>query len=193
MEGEEIYRALGTVLERATAAEQRSDDKVAALLETVDLLVRVLVGRGVLNEGHQRLLAKVRERAQPERPKVRLRLYVDKYQMPNSPVDCEKRIPICRARCCSFTVEMSKQDLDEGLLLWEIERPYVLRREADGLCSHLDRGTRSCGVYQNRPAACRTYDCRNDERIWLDFEKMIPAPIPEGLEPPAPPEAGGAG
>jgi len=184
MEGEEIYRALGTVLERATAVERRSDDKVAGLLEIFDLLVRILVGQGVLNEGHQRLLAKVRERAQPERPKVRLRLYVDKYQMPSSPVDCEKRIPVCRARCCSFTVEMSKQDLDEGLLLWEIEQPYVLRREADGLCSHLDRVTRSCGAYQNRPAACRTYDCRNDERIWLDFEKMIPAPIPEGLGAP---------
>ena len=188
MEEEEIYRALGTVLERATAAEKRSDNKAAGLLEAVDLLVRILAGQGVLNEGHQRLLAKVLERARPERPKVRLRLYVDKYRMPNSPVDCEKRIPICRARCCSFTVEMSKQDLDEGLLLWEIEQPYVLRRQADGLCSHLDRRTRVCGVYQNRPAACRTYDCRNDERIWLDFEKMIPAPIPEGLEPPAPPE-----
>src|SRR5215813_1713669 len=116
MEGEEIYRVLGTVLERATAAERRSDDKVAGLLEMFDVLVRILAGLGVLNEGHQRLLAKVRDRARAERPKVRLRLYVDKYQMPSSPVDCEKRIPICRARCCSFTVEMSKQDLDEGLL-----------------------------------------------------------------------------
>ena len=187
MEGEEIYRVLGTVLERATAAERRSDDKVAGLLEMFDVLVRILAGLGVLNEGHQRLLAKVRDRARAERPKVRLRLYVDKYQMPSSPVDCEKRIPICRARCCSFTVEMSKQDLDEGLLLWEIEQPYVLRREPDGLCSHLDRHTRFCGVYQNRPAACRTYDCRSDTRIWLDFEKMIPAPIAEGLEEPAPP------
>jgi len=188
MDSGEIYRALGTVLERATAAEQRSDAKVAGLLETVDLLVRILAGQGVLNEGHQRLLAKVRERALPERRRVRLRLYVDKYQMPNSPVDCEKRIPICRARCCSFTVEMSRQDLDEGLLLWEIQDPYVLRREADGLCSHLDRQTRFCGVYQNRPAACRIYDCRDDERIWLNFEKMIPAPIPESFPPP--PESG---
>lgn len=184
MDVEEIYRALAIVEKRATEAEERCGTKVAGLTEMVELLIRILAGKGVLNEGHERLLAKVREMARPERSKVRLRLYVDKYEMPNSPVDCEKRIPICHARCCSFTVEMSRQDLEEGLLLWEIEQPYVLRHESDGLCSHLDRRTRFCGVYQNRPAACRTYDCRNDERIWLDFEKMIPAPMPERLAPP---------
>jgi hypothetical protein len=31
-------------------------------------------------------------------------------------------------------------------------------------------------VYEHRPAICRTYDCRKDPRIWIDFEKRIPAP-----------------
>jgi hypothetical protein len=28
-------------------------------------------------------------------------------------------------------------------------------------------------VWQQRPIPCRGYDCRKDERIWLDFEKRI--------------------
>jgi len=179
MESEEVYRALATVLQRSGAAEERSAEAAAGLLATVDLLIDILVGRGVINEGHRRLLAKARERARPERPRVRLRTLVDKYEQPVSAVDCESRVHLCQARCCTFSVELSRQDLEEGGLLWDIEQPYLLRREADGLCSHLDRTTKACGVYQNRPAACRTYDCRTDQRVWIDFDKRIPAPMPE--------------
>jgi hypothetical protein len=28
-------------------------------------------------------------------------------------------------------------------------------------------------VHGQRPEACRVYDCRNDKRIWKDFEKRI--------------------
>jgi Putative zinc- or iron-chelating domain len=179
MESEEIYRALATVLKRSADAEERSAEAAAGLLATVDLLIDILAGRGVINEGHLRLLAKARERARPERPRVRLRTLVDKYEQPVSPVDCESRVHLCQARCCTFSVELSRQDLEEGGLLWDIDQPYLLRREADGFCSHLDRATKACGVYQNRPAACRTYDCRTDQRIWIDFDKRIAAPVPE--------------
>jgi hypothetical protein len=27
-------------------------------------------------------------------------------------------------------------------------------------------------VYDQRPVTCRGYDCRGDERIWLDFDRM---------------------
>ena len=182
MDGEEIYRALAAVWQRSADAEDRSSGAAAGLIATIDLLIEILAGQGVINEGHQRLLAKVRERARPERPRVRLRPLVDKYEQPNSPVDCDKRVHLCHARCCSLVVELSRQDLEEGRLLWNVEEPYLLRRDADGYCSHLDRGTRGCGVYHNRPAACRTYDCRTDQRIWIDFEKMIPAPMPEYLK-----------
>jgi Fe-S-cluster containining protein len=50
--------------------------------------------------------------------------------------------------------------------------------ESDGQCSHLDRKTHGCTIYQQRPAACRGFDCRGDSRIWLDFEKRIIAPLP---------------
>ena len=41
-----------------------------------------------------------------------------------------------------------------------------------------------------RPRVCRSYDCRSDERIWLDYEKRIPAPIENAtLQPELPPES----
>ena len=34
----------------------------------------------------------------------------------------------------------------------------VLRQRADGTCAHL--GEQGCTVYQHRPSACRSFDCR---------------------------------
>jgi hypothetical protein len=28
-------------------------------------------------------------------------------------------------------------------------------------------------VHEHRPVPCRAYDCRKDNKIWLDFEKKI--------------------
>jgi Fe-S-cluster containining protein len=46
-------------------------------------------------------------------------------------------------------------------------------RDTDGYCTHLDRCTGGCRVYEQRPIPCRGYDCRKDKRIWLDFEKGV--------------------
>ncbi len=71
---------------------------------------------------------------------------------------------------------LSYQDLDEGKVEWDYALPYLIRQGADRYCVHSHPETRGCTVYEQRPAACRTYDCRNDKRIWLDFEGRIPAP-----------------
>lgn len=89
------------------------------------------------------------------------------------PIDCASRYHICHAACCALRFPLSKQDLDEGVVRWELGRPYRNRQGADGLCVHLDRGTHRCSVYQHRPGICRVYDCRQDSRIWLDFERAI--------------------
>jgi len=100
----------------------------------------------------------------------------DKYQLRDLPaIDCAARLPVCRARCCTFTHLLSAQDLDEGLLEWELDRPYVIRADESGTCVHHDRATGRCTVYEHRPASCRTYDCRDDDRIWADFEAGVPA------------------
>ncbi len=183
MDGDDLYSALATLLRETAGADPES--AAGGVAARVDLLIEILARGGVINEGHQRLLAKMRADVRPHRPRVRLKTYVDKYEQPVSPVDCEKRVHLCHARCCAFTVELSRQDVEEGKLLWNVEEPYLLRRDKDRYCSHLNRQTRGCGAYEHRPADCRTYDCRTDQRIWIDFEKMIPAPMLVGLEPPS--------
>jgi Fe-S-cluster containining protein len=110
-----------------------------------------------------------------EHPPVKLGEAVDKYALADLPdVDCAALMPICKARCCQLTVFCSAQDLDERVVQWDYARPYQLRkRESDRYCVHSE-ATGRCGIYGQRPATCRTYDCRKDPRIWRDFERRIP-------------------
>jgi hypothetical protein len=112
-------------------------------------------------------------------------MFVDKYQRAGPDIDCASLLHLCHARCCSFTVDLTIQDVEERVVKWDIEQPYIMRRDsADGYCTHLDRKTLGCTVYQQRPATCRGFDCRYDKRVWLDWEKRIPAPLPDGVIPP---------
>jgi Fe-S-cluster containining protein len=113
----------------------------------------------------------------------------DKYALSDLPqVDCEARFPLCRARCCTLSFSLSFQDLNERIVQWDYGLPYHIRQGADGYCVHNDRATGGCGVYEHRPAICRSYTCRNDTRIWKDFEGRIPADLDQGQSTP---EAGG--
>ncbi len=88
-------------------------------------------------------------------------------------IDCANRVRVCRAACCRLDLALSRQDIEEGIVKWDLGRPYLIARDADGYCRHFDRATCRCAVWQQRPIPCRGYDCRTDERIWLDFEKGI--------------------
>ena len=185
MDADEAYRALAQALRRSNDALAQKTRELADLGARFDHLIALLVGKGILAAGHETQLARVGEKAaNAERPKVRLRVLVDKYRMPSSDVDCASLLPICHGRCCSLTFELTTQDLDEGVVRWEVEQPYVILHDRDGYCAHLDRPTRSCSIYEQRPAACRGFDCRGDARIWIDFERRIPAPMPAGMSPP---------
>lgn len=125
--------------------------------------------------------------------------FPDKYAIPVESlprIDCEDRIPLCRAACCAFRFALSSQDIDEGVMRWELGQPYVNRVAADGRCVHQDRTTFGCGIYHHRPGVCRVYDCRKDARIWQDFDNRVINPdlystIGEGaMIPQAKPVAG---
>lgn len=151
----------------------------ADLLATLKALVQTLLAAGALPPGtyehnRQKALDLVTLRLK-ERPLLRVGPAVDKYAIADLPdIDCASIIPICKARCCTLTVCLSSQDLDERVMTWDYGKPYQIRRKSDGYCVHSETETRHCGVYQHRPAICRTYDCRTDKRIWVDFEKRIP-------------------
>ncbi|MDY0058274.1 MAG: hypothetical protein RBU45_00560 [Myxococcota bacterium] len=106
---------------------------------------------------------------------------VDKYALVVAgPSDCLARLPVCRGACCRLPRCLSVQDLQEGGLRWDYFAPYLLGRTPDGRCLHQDAHHR-CTVYDRRPAACRSYDCRTDGRIWLDFDRWLVHPDVEQL------------
>ena len=101
----------------------------------------------------------------------------DKYTFEKSvEIDCESRLHLCKAACCRLRFALSHQDVDEGVVQWDFAHPYFIASDADGYCHHLDRGCMNCTIHAHRPVPCRAYDCRNDKRIWQDFENRIVSP-----------------
>jgi Fe-S-cluster containining protein len=100
----------------------------------------------------------------------------DKYELDGADVPCAELLHLCQARCCKLTFPLSTFDLDEGVIRWDYGQPYMIRQRAsDGYCVHNAPGTHGCTVHAQRPLVCRKYDCRDDVRIWADYEKRVPA------------------
>ncbi len=107
---------------------------------------------------------------------------IDKYEVPPIPdggPPCLELLSICEARCCGLDVPLTSQDLDEGVIRWDRGNPYLIAQEADGYCTHLSRSGAGCTCYEHRPAPCREYDCREDRRIWIDYEQRLVVPRDE--------------
>ena len=159
-------------------AFERVDAVLRALLES-------LAARGTIDPGE--LAGRVHalsERAREDSLRathVEVEASVDKYALTELPdVDCASLISLCQGRCCKLHFPLSFQDLDEGVVQWNYERPYRIRQRAsDGYCVHSAVESHGCTVYEHRPLTCRRYDCRTDTRVWIDFENRIPAPMSE--------------
>lgn len=163
------------------------------LVSTLFALLEELVESGQLNVesfDKRRLQFQEKEEARlKERPHVQVTDPIDKYTLDDLPqIDCESRLHLCKARCCKLTFPLSFQDLDERVVQWDYGKPYQILQRLDGYCVHNDSESQHCCVYENRPAICRTYDCRQDKRIWLDFEQRLPAPETESKPEPMQPE-----
>lgn len=96
-------------------------------------------------------------------------------------IDCENRVEFCKAACCKLPFALSKQDIRERIINWDLGQPYLIAQREDGYCSHLQSNGCQCGVWKNRPVPCRAYDCRKDNKIWLDFANKVVNP--EILQP----------
>lgn len=176
-------------LRRVAAESADTRGRVGELAQTLESLIDILVRAQTLKPAHVAMLKRVARDAQAVRtPPVELSAVVDKYAEQGDPgVDCAARLHACEARCCAFAVVLSRQDLEEGRVRWDLDHPYRLPRDAaDGYCTYLARdGERAggCTNYEVRPATCRSYSCRDDARVWLDFDAMIPAPLPDHVVP----------
>ncbi len=154
----------------AASLEKRPDH--ADLARRLEWLVDTLILRGQLPDSFRRLISRVGN----ERSTVRLAMFRDKYQVPSTDIDCAARIPLCRAKCCTMDVTLSAQDVAEGGIPFDIHQPYALPREPETKRCVCMNAEGACTIYERRPGACRAYDCRNDPRVWVDFDARIPAP-----------------
>ncbi len=163
----DLVAELTALAETVAARDDHAD--VAARLEW---LIDLLILRDQLPASFRRLADKIKGHG--DRSVVRLATFRDKYAIASAEIDCAARIPLCGARCCSFEVTLSAQDVAERSVPFDMLRPYALPR-ANGRCVCMnDDG--ACAIYEQRPGACRAYDCRRDSRVWIDFEARIPAP-----------------
>ena len=55
-------------------------------------------------------------------------------------IDCENRLHLCHAACCKLPFALSKQDVHEGVIHWDLGQPYMIAQDSDGYCSHLRNG-----------------------------------------------------
>lgn len=88
------------------------------------------------------------------------------------PVNCAERMHICQAVCCKLNFALTVPEIESGKIKWDLGKPYFIRHETTGYCTHLNTQKKCCNVYENRPQICKKYSCANDKRIWKDFEKM---------------------
>lgn len=139
-------------------------------------LAELLLEKGVLTpEELEARIASHREEL-AKSPEIKLSKGPDKYTGERVEIDCRPRLHLCHAACCTFKFFLSVQDLDEGVVQWDYSRPYWIRQSADGYCAHNLPDTLACAIHSHRPYTCRLYDCREDKRIWLDFEGCVANP-----------------
>jgi Fe-S-cluster containining protein len=184
------------VAESLLYVHSRANANTSKILEVASFsyaLMELLIERGVIaveelderkREVGQRLVEKLVEKGMGV---ALTKEEIDKYACDGQvQIDCAGRLHLCRAACCRLSFALSAQDLEEGTVKWDLGRPYMIRRSSDNYCHHLDRGTCGCGIYQQRPLVCRSYDCRQDKRIWEDFANRIVSPQLENLFQPPP-------
>jgi Fe-S-cluster containining protein len=154
-------------------------------------LIELLLAKGIIGieelEERKKIIEKRLEDSY-KKAKIGVRLQqneVDKYKITEEvKIDCENRKHICRAACCRLTYSLSVQDIYEGIR-WDLGKPFLNARGPNGYCVHLRPDVLECSIYEQRSASCRNYDCRNDKRIWLDFDKMVINPQLYGGKDPA--------
>ena len=94
-------------------------------------------------------------------------------------VSCDR----CEAVCCRLTVVLMPEDrIDPRFTERDDHGMEVMARGDDGWCVALDRNTMLCGIYQQRPAICRSFAmggpyCRDERDKWYREDRYREIPI----------------
>ena len=82
--------------------------------------------------------------------------------LPDAVIDCRSKIQKCGAACCTLTFALTRDETQKGIIRHNPEKPFFISRNTDGYCTHLDRSSMECTVWNDRPLRCRRYDCTED-------------------------------
>jgi len=132
------------------------------IVSTEDLVDSVETTRKAISEAGRQLSLGVAIRGDTDAPTV-----------PADEIDCEARIPYCKAVCCRLRFPLTVEEIETGPVKWDLGRPYFNRQAPNGYCHCFDDASHGCTVYNDRPTPCRVYSCAGDDRIWKDFEGMV--------------------
>jgi Uncharacterised protein family (UPF0153). len=152
-------------------------DRINELASFLYGLIDVLVKKGITIPEELYLAAEevrneMYEKGEQVHAGVGLRIDNESNDQPEVPVNCAERMHICKAVCCKLQFTLSIHEIESGNIKWDLGKPYFIRHEKTGYCSHLHAAKKCCTIYENRPQVCKKYSCAHDTRIWKDFEKM---------------------
>lgn len=75
----------------------------------------------------------------------------------------------CRTFCCRLLVRLTPEEKEQ---LYPGEQRISMDKSPDGYCEKLDRTSWKCTIWEERPQACRAFDCREDERIQMVIKEQ---------------------
>jgi hypothetical protein len=164
----------GNLFAHAALSEQAA--RVNNVEAVINGLADLLVQRGVVDADElmrvvETTRRQIREAGQEASLGVAIRADGPGPEVPAEAIDCEARLPLCKAVCCRLRFALTVEEIESGPVKWELGRPYFNRHGANGYCHQFDGG--GCSVYEERPLPCRQYSCASDARIWTDFEGRV--------------------
>jgi Fe-S-cluster containining protein len=158
------HTALGESFMRLGEAE-------AFLYGLIDILLsRQIVTEEEIMESTSKIRKELIDRGQFIGPGTAVRIEDTGEMTPDNTIDCSERQHICKSVCCRLDFALSVKEVESGKIKWDMGRPYFIRHENTGYCTH-NSNSLQCDIYADRPAVCRKYYCAGDSRIWKDFEK----------------------
>ena len=173
------------VLRGLIYAHNRANANTAAAHEanaTLHALVELLVERGVMDgetfQARREQAAEQLRREYLERGMaVAMQEFgVSKYEFKGgAEIDCEDRLHLCKAACCRLPFALSKQDVQEGIVKWDLGQPYLNARTSRATAPiwSVARAAAPSIIIAPFRAGARLPE---GQRIWLDFEKRVVNP-----------------